>query len=58
MGSALVNGASSGIGLDRPKRFAEHSYELVIAAEDDGVQTATTLSPDRDFRGTAQPARR
>lgn len=32
---AVVTGASSGIGFELAKQFAEHGYDLVIAAEDD-----------------------
>src|SRR5919112_856944 len=31
---ALVTGASSGIGLELAKQFAEHGFDLVVAAED------------------------
>lgn len=34
---ALVTGASSGIGLELAKQFAQHGYDLVVAAEDDAV---------------------
>jgi short-subunit dehydrogenase len=34
---ALVTGASSGIGLELAKQFAQHGYDLVVAAEDDGI---------------------
>ncbi|OBI43575.1 oxidoreductase [Mycobacterium kyorinense] len=45
MGLALITGASSGIGLEIAKQFAEHGYDLVVAAEDDGLHTAAaTLS--------------
>jgi uncharacterized protein len=37
---ALVTGASSGIGLELAKQFAEHGYDLVVAAEDDELDTA------------------
>ncbi|OBK37263.1 oxidoreductase [Mycobacterium sp. 1165196.3] len=34
---ALVTGASSGIGFELAKQFAQHGYDLVVAAEDDGI---------------------
>jgi short-subunit dehydrogenase len=34
---AVVTGASSGIGLELAKQFALHDYDLVVAAEDDGI---------------------
>ncbi|HTE44072.1 MAG TPA: SDR family NAD(P)-dependent oxidoreductase [Gemmatimonadaceae bacterium] len=37
---ALVTGASSGIGLELAKLFAEKGYDLVVAAEDDGIEQA------------------
>jgi uncharacterized protein len=37
---ALVTGASSGIGLELARQFAEHGYDLIIAAEDDAIETA------------------
>src|SRR3954463_14940014 len=37
---ALVTGASHGIGLELAKQFAEHGYDLVIAAEDGGINQA------------------
>src|SRR5687767_13363469 len=37
---ALVTGASSGIGLELARQFAEHGFDLVVAAEDDGIHTA------------------
>jgi short-subunit dehydrogenase len=37
---ALVTGASQGIGLELAKQFAEHGYDLVIAAEDGGINQA------------------
>lgn len=42
MGLALITGASSGIGLELAKQFAAHGYDLVVAAEDDGIQAAAT----------------
>jgi short-subunit dehydrogenase len=37
---ALVTGASSGIGLELAKQFAENGFDLVIAAEDDELADA------------------
>lgn len=34
---ALVTGASSGIGFELAKQFAQNGYDVVVAAEDDGV---------------------
>jgi short-subunit dehydrogenase len=36
---ALVTGASSGIGLELARQFARHGYNLVVAAENDAVET-------------------
>jgi uncharacterized protein len=35
-----VTGASSGIGFELAKQFAEHDFDLIIAAEDDAIHTA------------------
>ncbi|MCZ2839838.1 SDR family NAD(P)-dependent oxidoreductase [Modestobacter sp. VKM Ac-2985] len=37
---ALVTGASSGIGFELAKQFAQHGFDLVIDAEDAGIDTA------------------
>jgi short-subunit dehydrogenase len=37
---AVVTGASSGIGLELAKQFAQHGFDLLIAAEDDGIESA------------------
>jgi uncharacterized protein len=36
---AVVTGASSGIGLELAKLFAAAGYDLIVAAEDDAIQT-------------------
>ena len=37
---AVVTGASSGIGFELAKRFAEHGFDLLVNAEDEGLRTA------------------
>ncbi|ULE31332.1 SDR family NAD(P)-dependent oxidoreductase [Mycobacterium sp. IDR2000157661] len=37
---ALVTGASSGIGLELAKLFADDGYDVVVAADDDGIHAA------------------
>jgi short-subunit dehydrogenase len=37
---AVVTGASSGIGLELARQFAEHDFDLLIAAEDEGIERA------------------
>ena len=37
---ALVTGASSGIGFELAKQFADNGFDLIIAAEDDELATA------------------
>ncbi|MBV8431035.1 MAG: SDR family NAD(P)-dependent oxidoreductase [Solirubrobacterales bacterium] len=36
---ALVTGASSGIGYELARQFAEHGFDLVIAAEDEAIDS-------------------
>jgi short-subunit dehydrogenase len=44
---AVVTGASSGIGYELARQFAEHGYDLLIAAEDAGIEaTAADLRRD------------
>lgn len=38
-GLAVVTGASSGIGLELAKQFATNGFDLVVAAEDDRLET-------------------
>src|SRR4051812_23655640 len=37
---AVVTGASSGIGFELARQFAEHGYDLLIAAEDEAIEQA------------------
>ncbi len=37
---AVVTGASSGIGYELAKQFAEHGFDLVVTAEDPGIEAA------------------
>lgn len=37
---AVVTGGSSGIGFELARQFVEHGYDVIIAAEDDGVNEA------------------
>ena len=37
---AVVTGASSGIGYELARQFAEHGYDLLLAAEDAGISDA------------------
>ena len=37
---AVVTGASSGIGFELARQFAEHGYDLMIVAEDEGIEKA------------------
>lgn len=39
---AVVTGASSGIGLELAKQFAQNNYDLIIAAAGDGIFDAAT----------------
>jgi short-subunit dehydrogenase len=52
---ALVTGASSGIGLELAREFAEHGFDLVIAAEDAAIEQAAAGL--REHGGTVDAAR-
>jgi short-subunit dehydrogenase len=54
-GLAVVTGASSGIGLELARVFAEHGSDLVIAAEDDAIsEAAAALRQEGVEVGVAQ----
>ncbi len=38
---ALITGASSGIGLELARQFADHGFDLLVSAEDAGLQAAS-----------------
>ncbi|HEU4955558.1 MAG TPA: SDR family NAD(P)-dependent oxidoreductase [Gemmatimonadales bacterium] len=39
-GLAVVTGASSGIGFELARQFAEHGFDLIVVAEDEGIARA------------------
>ncbi|MFC4147547.1 SDR family NAD(P)-dependent oxidoreductase [Micromonospora mangrovi] len=53
---AVVTGASSGIGYELAGQFAEHGYDLVITAEDEGI-TAAADNLRRDNGPEVRPVR-
>ncbi len=46
---AVVTGASSGIGFELAKQFADHGYDLLVTAEDEGIEEAA-IALRRDGR--------
>jgi uncharacterized protein len=50
---AVVTGASSGIGLELARQFAEHDFDLLIVAEQAGIQEAAASL--RSHGGTVEP---
>ena len=40
---AVVTGASSGIGLELAKQFAQHGFDLFVVAEDEGIAQAADM---------------
>jgi uncharacterized protein len=51
---AVVTGASSGIGYELARKLAEHGYDLLIIAEDDGIEpAAANLRRDGENQVTA-----
>lgn len=43
---AVVTGASSGIGYELARQFVQHGYDVLIAAEDDGIKEAAKTLAD------------
>jgi len=39
----VVTGASSGIGYELAKRFAQHGFDLLIAAGADGIEASANI---------------
>ena len=52
-GLAVVTGASSGIGFELARQFAEHGFDLVIVADDEGIVGAADEL--RDLRVQVEP---
>ena len=52
----MVTGASSGIGYELAKQFAEHGYDLLIAAEDSQIEQAAA-DLRRDGQNQVLPVR-
>jgi short-subunit dehydrogenase len=50
-GLAVITGASSGIGRELARQFAENGFDVVVAAEDDAIEQAAT-----DLRATGVEA--
>src|SRR3712207_3811735 len=53
---AVVTGASSGIGLSLARQFVEHGYDVVVAAEDAGIEKAALDLRDGGRQVTAVQA--
>src|SRR5947209_12078969 len=49
---AIVTGASSGIGYELAKQFAQNGFDLLIASEGDGIKKAA-----RDFQNLGADVR-
>jgi len=45
---AVVTGASSGIGYELARQFVEHGFDLLVAAEDEGISSAAASLAAQD----------
>jgi short-subunit dehydrogenase len=52
-GLAVVTGASSGIGFELARQFAEHGFDLIVVAEDERMGGAADVL--RDLRVEVEP---
>jgi uncharacterized protein len=52
-GLAVVTGASSGIGFELARQFAEHGFDLIVVAEEEGI--AGAADELRDLRVEVEP---
>jgi len=52
-GLAVVTGASSGIGFELARQFAEHGFDLIVVAEEEGIVGAADEL--RDLRVEVEP---
>ncbi|HEY7505196.1 MAG TPA: SDR family NAD(P)-dependent oxidoreductase [Gemmatimonadales bacterium] len=52
-GLAVVTGGSSGIGFELARQFAEHGFDLIVVAEDEGIEGAAEEL--RDLRVEVEP---